>query len=93
MDLEMFILMLLRKSAIEMIDSGKAPVLEDVRKRIECSVGLYWDNLSDVVLTADSEKVTVTFSLDGRKNEKVYPHERVFLWNKWLGVKDAGKKA
>ncbi len=92
MELERFILLLLRKTAIEMLDTGKAPDPEGVRKRIESSVGLYWNNLSRVGLSADGEKVVVTVSLGGKVSLLSYPHGRILLSDRWLGVKDAGKQ-
>lgn len=91
MELERFILLLLRKAAIEMLDTGKAPDPEAVRSRIETCVGLYWDDVSQVVLEADSEKVSVTVTLKGKPVRLEYPHGRILLSDRWLGVKDVGR--
>lgn len=93
MNLEEFLLQMLRKSAINLMAGEKAPELEDVRKSIENAVRLYWGDSANIGLEADTKGVRVFFSSEKRSGTFDFTHRRIFCMDRWIGVRDVWQEA
>ena len=93
MDLERFVLLLLRKAAINMIAESKWPDQEELRASMESDVRLYWGEKSTLFLEADEKEVRVHVCTSEKNEHYKFSQRYIFCLDKWIGAEHAGKEA